>query len=953
MSQRAPKFSIILAGGKGTRMRSAGLHKVCFPIDGKPAINRAIDVYRACGIRHHVVVVGAMAGQVIETVGREHEGVIFAYQAEQLGTAHAARQGARVLEAMARDAEVLIVAGDRFIEPFVLEQLFDVFYSRGCDLAFVAEPRVKDTQLGRVVLQPDGAVLGNVEVKDIRQREILGELRERAEADRLPSHQEIAERIRRSFSDAKAKLAFGPLWDTVAKEGRQPSRKELLDWIPPEMTCFSFVGTGDERIILSPSEIDATGTLNSSIYLVRFRVLDAVLTNLTRENAQREEYLPDMITMLAQARAGGERGGPTSQRRGAAGARPAEVSGGAEGGAVDSRGSAYRVEVLRVENPHAVMAFNDPAELLEIESYVQSKKRHAMIGELEPGPAYRSVSEWREAVECAARSAQEDRADPSRGKDNSKRRDQEEPRPLWEEMVRIYGEEQSFIHGRLEDYRQVLDLAAGIAGEKERVLLVRSPGRVNLMGRHVDHQGGHCNLMTIGYETIMAVHPRTDDRVYLYNWDSERFPDRHFSISELIADLPWEDWLSLVNSDKVSSLAVAAGGDWSQYIKAGILRLQKKFATRRLRGVDIFVKGNIPTAAGLSSSSALVVASAEAMVAVNELDTFPSQLVNLCGEGEWFVGTRGGSADHAAIKLGRKGKVVKVRFFDFAVDEIVPFPREYILVVCDSGLKAQKTTNAKNQFNHRVACYRIGLRLIKSHFPQYVPLIQHLRDVNRRNLGVPLSWIYKILLRLPERATREELAMMLPGEDLTGLFATHDPPEDGFYPVRGVVLYGLAESERSRMFADALREGRGETIGRLMSVSHDGDRVCRWEPDGTCRDWWSPVSNGYLLDLIEDLESGDTASVESAQLHWQPGSYHCSIPEIDRMVDIASSVPGVEGAQLAGAGLGGCMMVFAHRDAVEPLRRALVEGYYEPFGKPPSILLCRPIAGSGVLLAGR
>ena len=73
MSSRAPRFSIILAGGKGTRMRSADRHKVCFPIDGQPAINRAIDVYKRCGIQHHIVVVGAMAGQVIETVGQEHE----------------------------------------------------------------------------------------------------------------------------------------------------------------------------------------------------------------------------------------------------------------------------------------------------------------------------------------------------------------------------------------------------------------------------------------------------------------------------------------------------------------------------------------------------------------------------------------------------------------------------------------------------------------------------------------------------------------------------------------------------------------------------------------------------------------------------------------------------------------------------------------------------------------
>lgn len=457
--------------------------------------------------------------------------------------------------------------------------------------------------------------------------------------------------------------------------------------------------------------------------------------------------------------------------------------------------------------------------------------------------------------------------------------------------------------------------------------------------------------MTIGYETLMVVHPRNDDRFFLYNKDSERFQNREFSIGELVAELPWDDWISLVNSDKVSNLVLNAGGDWVQYVKAGVLRLQKKFSSRRLRGSDVFVSGNIPIAAGLSSSSALVVATAEALVAVNQLDTFPSQLVNLCGEGEWFVGTRGGSADHAAIKFGQKGKVVKVTFFDFAVENIVPFPENYILAVCDSGVKAQKTTNAKDQFNHRVACYRIGFQLIRRLFPQYSPLLSHLRDVNIRNLEVPLSRIYKILLRLPEQTTRDQLLGMLPEEELKSLFDTHNPPENGLYPIRGVVLYGLAECERSRLFAEALESQHIIQIGRFMNTSHDGDRVASFTANGSKREYRTPVSNSYLLDLIDDLESGDPERVLRAQLQWQTGSYHCSIPEIDLMVDIATSVEGVEGAQIAGAGLGGCMMVFANKDAVSSLTENLEKRYYKPYGKTPAILLCNPIAGSGVLLS--
>lgn len=901
MGKKAPKYSIILAAGKGTRMHSAALHKVCFPIDGQPAINRNIEVYKGCGIKSHIVVVGSLAGQVVETVGREHEGVIFVYQAEQLGTAHAARQGAGALALLDELGEVLVVAGDRVIEPLVLEKLFDLFYSSKCDLAFLTGPKKRPTDPGRVQLYSDGSVMGSVEVRDVLQRRIYAQIRDSAEQGVSMSRDDILKVIRKDFSDKKAALAFGELWKAVTVENHDPPlADELLSWIKPEMTRFEFSDQAGKVLLLSPQEVDASPINNSSVYLVKTAALNYALSRLNRNNAQGEEYLPDMITILAQARQ-------------------------------DSQ-PLFRVQALHVDNPNYIMAFNDPAELLEIETYVQTKKKRQIAAELDTSDSLRTIGDWLEGFQNIGQ----------RGiKGNSR---------LWQELAGLYSDNPEVIQERIQSFIELLNYSKDRLGSEEKVFLVRSPGRVNMLGRHVDHQGGHCNLMTIGYETLMVVHPRSDDQVWLYNLDKESFPERSFSIGELVADLPWDDWISLVNSEEVSKLVHNYGGDWAQYVKAAVLRLQKKFVTQRLCGADLIVAGNIPVAAGLSSSSALVVGTAEAIVAVNKLDTFPNQLVDLCGEGEWFVGTRGGSADHAAIKLGQRGKVVKVTFFDFAVEKVVPFPRDYILAVCDSGIKAQKSANAKDQFNHRVACYRIGLRLIRKIFPQYDHLLHHLRDVNIRILGVPLSWIYKILLRLPEQASRGDLRSLLEGEELEVFFKTHKEPEDGLYPIRGVVLYGLAECERSRLFSELLEREEVEEIGRLMNVSHDGDRIVSFDSMGKERNYSSPTSNGYLLDLIEDLESGDPERVMRAQLHWQPGAYRCSVPEIDKMVDTALATDGIAGAQLAGAGLGGCMMVLAHKDQVPALAESLTDHYYRPYDKPVSIMLCKPISGSGVLL---
>ena len=68
------------------------------------------------------------------------------------------------------------------------------------------------------------------------------------------------------------------------------------------------------------------------------------------------------------------------------------------------------------------------------------------------------------------------------------------------------------------------------------------------------------------------------------------------------------------------------------------------------------------------------------------------------------------------------------------------------------------------------------------------------------------------------------------------------------------------------------------------------------------------------------------------------------------MVHISLQTEGVGGAQLAGAGLGGCMMVLAQRTAVSNLVANLTWHYYQPRTKDPTILVCRPVAGCDVLM---
>jgi len=954
-----PIISIILAGGKGTRMQSADRHKVCFDIAGRPAIVRAIDTYKSCGIEQQVVVVGALAGQVIETVGRHHEGVIFAYQAEQRGTGHATKQGARILADLRYDGAVLVVAGDRLLDAQVVERLIAEFQATDSDMAFLVGAR-SGSELGHVVRDESGAVLGIIEHKDVLARRALGEIRRLAldasagsaavptrpelvegrdaSTSSAPAHPEPVEGggaglealaghlplttqppegsspgfrptagaafdlaaaaraiMAAAFPDArKAGLAFGELWQRV-EAGGQFTSDDILALVPAERTVFHLATARNPHLTLTPEAVDRSQEVNQSVYLVKASALFHALAGLRTDNAQGEEYLSDIVNILAQAH-DAKRGRPR-----------------------------YRVVAVKVTDPTQVMGFNNPAELLEIENTLRAKAAGAKPDALLDG-ACRTVREW-QALFADLTTLGDD---------------------LHAQLTYLYGNHPALLQERVAAYVELLRACAETLGPERRVLLARAPGRMNIMGRHIDHQGGNCNLIAIDREVLLAAALRDDDTVNLSNVRADQFPARSFSIGELLAQLTWDDWLSLVNSEPVREMVTQAGGDWAQYIRAAVLRLQKHYPQVKLRGLDLVVHGSVPVAAGLSSSSALVVATAEAVAALNGLDVRPRQLVDLCGEGEWFVGTRGGAADHAAMKFGQRDAVINVRFFPFGVGAAVPFPASHRMVFCNSQIQAKKAAGAREIFNQRIACYRIGVQLIKRLYPQYAPLITHLRDVNIRNLPIHLGDLYRMLLKLPERATDAELAELLPPEILRPLISGQPAP-DARYPVRGVVLFGLAECERSRLAPQLLAAGDLTGFGRFMRISHDGDRVVAHDADWRPYPAIGPSSNAYLLDLMADLESGEPERVLAAQLHQQPGAYACSTPELDLIVDVALRTEGVIGAQLAGAGLGGGAMALVRDDCVPALEETLIRRYYEPRGLEPAVLSCVPIAGSGVL----
>ena len=452
------------------------------------------------------------------------------------------------------------------------------------------------------------------------------------------------------------------------------------------------------------------------------------------------------------------------------------------------------------------------------------------------------------------------------------------------------------------------------------VVIARAPGRLNIMGRHIDHQGGHVNMIALDRDTWVVAGPAAETTLTLTNLDSLTFQDRRIDVNSLLPGYRNQPWRQYVDEPQMMEISRAAAGDWSQYVKAAFARFLARSPELEPCGLNLVVSGDIPPAAGLSSSSALVVSTMEALCGLSGVHFPDQEFAELCGEAEWYVGTRGGSGDHAAMKFARRGQVVQIRFFPMEVTDSVDFPPNHVVLVCKSGIEARKSAGVKDVFNHRVACYHLGRELFKREHPDIADGFRYLRDMLPVNAGLSPRALLDRLEVLPESATREELSELLPPDMLAPIFSNHNE-EPGPYPIRQVVRFGIAECERSRRSPELLRNAQYQEFGKWMNISHDGDRV---------------ESLAESADCGEDL----------ARI---PGSYSCSLPQIDRMADTVLNVGGVLGAQISGAGLGGCLMVLARSESVESVKAALVNEYYEPAGIEPDVFPCAPSAGSGVL----
>ncbi len=295
--------------------------------------------------------------------------------------------------------------------------------------------------------------------------------------------------------------------------------------------------------------------------------------------------------------------------------------------------------------------------------------------------------------------------------------------------------------------------------------VARAPGRVNLIGEHIDYCGLPVFPMAIGRSTRVAFQPRADREIRLLNSDPRFAPDT-FTLTARIPPAP--------------------AGDWTNYARAAAQALVQRRLD--LKGIDAVVDSDLPIAAGLSSSSALVVAAALAILHANGASVPPLELMDLLARGERYVGTAGGGMDHAIILGARTGCASRIDFHPLRLTP-TPVPAGWQFIVAWSMVHAEKSGAAREGYNQRPGQADDARRLVAT------------------ELGKPADTTYPALLAA---ASVDEL-LDVAQKPLTGVLARR---------FRHVVTEGT----RVRHAEAAMAAGDFAAFGRLLDASHQSLR---------------------------------------------------------------------------------------------------------------------------------
>ncbi len=271
---------------------------------------------------------------------------------------------------------------------------------------------------------------------------------------------------------------------------------------------------------------------------------------------------------------------------------------------------------------------------------------------------------------------------------------------------------------------------------------VRAPGRVNLIGEHTDYNEGFVFPAAIDRWVVVASRPRADDLAVVYSVAYEE--EDRFSTSEEPARV----------------------GTWADYVRGMVREFQ--LLGQGIRGFDAALAGDVPVAAGLSSSAAVEMAVGQTLLELSGFSMSGADLALLGQRAEdRFVGVNCGIMDQFISANGRKRHALFLDCRDLSFEPVALAGDKTRIVICNSGVKRGLTSSAYNQ--RRSAC-EAGVRDLARAMESDV---RALRDISEEELqahsGLLPPEVYRRCRHVvSENARTREAVALLKSGDLGG-----------------------------------------------------------------------------------------------------------------------------------------------------------------------------------------
>lgn len=498
-------------------------------------------------------------------------------------------------------------------------------------------------------------------------------------------------------------------------------------------------------------------------------------------------------------------------------------------------------------------------------------------------------------------------------------------------LTRFYGHDSAVIQSATRLWLDTLEHFLHRFGDRE-VRLFRSPGRVNLRGMHVDTHGGYLNLMTHQRETVVAAGVSRESVTTAINTNA-RYPEVSFSLGALCQGSSFQGaWEAFISAPDVRARVRRNADSWGNYVEGCALNVQHRLGDCMVPELCLAVGSTLPHGAALSSSAALCTSLVLAFSRWAGRAMPPEELILAARDGEWYAGSRCGLSDQAAVVLGEAQKCVNIALqparLDVSSAYTYTIPGDVDLLVVDS--RTQRSLRGKHliDYTRNRFAYSIALHVSRHELAALGVDADRVARVTGLAALSPSAWIeeygpslvYRLLSRIPESIGLRELQERYDIPELEALYNQQfgnvpekERPET--FRIRGPLLFGIAESERARLFPDAIERSDWERAGRWMAIGHDGDRVVN--KDGSVyRFDTSDRALARLADARVPIE-------ECA------GAYGASTRALDFLVDAALDA-GSYGACLTGAGLAGSVLALCASDRSEAIAAQLCRAIASP-----------------------